>query len=96
MLAAVTRQLELLDRLAERGATTAPQERARYRIDTMRAEVADASGKVVAKHENRLGVRLSDADKVQLQQYITGCYGSLTSFNILFADEDDQFKGTGE
>jgi hypothetical protein len=33
--------------------------------------------------------------KVKLQSYITGCYGSLTSFNILFADEDDQFKGSG-
>ena len=33
--------------------------------------------------------------KAKLQTYITGCYGSLTSFNILFADEDDQFKGSG-
>ena|SRR5690349_5055361 len=33
--------------------------------------------------------------KVKLQSYITGCYGSLTSFNMLFADEQDQFKGTG-
>jgi hypothetical protein len=33
--------------------------------------------------------------KVKLQSYITGCYGSLTSFNILFADEDDKFRGTG-
>jgi hypothetical protein len=32
--------------------------------------------------------------KVKLQSYISGCYGSLTSFNILFADEDDQFKGS--
>ncbi len=31
--------------------------------------------------------------KVKLQGYISGCYGSLTSFNVLFADEDDQFKG---
>jgi hypothetical protein len=33
--------------------------------------------------------------KVRLQSYISGCYGSLTSFNVLFADEDDQFKGSG-
>jgi len=34
--------------------------------------------------------------KVKLQGYVTGCYGSLTSFNVLFADEEDQFKGAGE
>jgi hypothetical protein len=34
--------------------------------------------------------------KLKAQGYITGCYGSLTSFNILFASEDDQFKGSGE
>ena len=32
--------------------------------------------------------------KVKLQSYISGCYGSLTSFNVLFADEEDQFKGS--
>jgi hypothetical protein len=31
--------------------------------------------------------------KVKLQGYVSGCYGSLTSFNVLFADEGDQFKG---
>ena len=35
----------------------------------------------------------SEDVKVKLQAYITACYGSLTSFNVLFADEDDQFKG---
>jgi hypothetical protein len=38
---------------------------------------------------------LPDDVKVKLQSYITGCYGSLTSFNILFADEEDQFRGSG-
>jgi hypothetical protein len=33
--------------------------------------------------------------KVKLQSYISGCYGTLTSFNVLFADEEDQFKGAG-
>ena len=37
----------------------------------------------------------SEDVKVKLQGYITGCYGSLTSFNVLFADEGDQFKGSG-
>ncbi len=37
---------------------------------------------------------MPDDAKVKLQAYITGCYGSLTTFNVLFAEEDDQFKGS--
>jgi hypothetical protein len=33
--------------------------------------------------------------KVKLQGYVSGCYGSLTSFNVLFADDEDEFKGSG-
>ncbi|MCU1382009.1 MAG: hypothetical protein JWL71_706 [Acidobacteria bacterium] len=38
---------------------------------------------------------LADEAKVKIQSYISGCYGSLTSFNVLFAEESDQFKGAG-
>ncbi len=40
--------------------------------------------------------KLADEDKVQLQQYITQCYGSLTTFNVLFANRDDGFVGQKE
>ena len=39
---------------------------------------------------------LPDDQKLKIQSYITGCYGSLTSFNVLFADEADRFVGTGD
>jgi len=35
---------------------------------------------------------LSDGEKVKFQNYITRCYGSLTSFNFLFREDDDKFS----
>jgi hypothetical protein len=37
--------------------------------------------------------KLAADEKVQLQQYVTACYGSLTTFNVLFAQREDQFIG---
>jgi hypothetical protein len=37
--------------------------------------------------------KLADAEKVEMQAYVTKCYGSLTTFNVLFRDREDQFQG---
>ncbi|MDT8309374.1 MAG: hypothetical protein RQ866_07565, partial [Bacteroidales bacterium] len=40
--------------------------------------------------------KLTDEEKIDLQQYITRIYGSLTTFNILFDDKEHYFSGTGK
>jgi hypothetical protein len=37
--------------------------------------------------------KLTDVEKVEMQQYVTRCYGTLTTFNVLFREEKDKFVG---
>ena len=64
-------------------------------IDTLFHKVVMIRNRLRTLEQQVNASDLPDDVKVKLQSYVTGCYGSLTTFNVLFADEDDQFSGTG-
>ena len=64
-------------------------------VDTLFHKIVMIRNRLRTLEQQVNGMDLPDDVKVRLQGYITGCYGSLTSFNVLFADEADQFRGAG-
>jgi hypothetical protein len=62
-------------------------------VDTFFHKVVMVRNKLRTLEQQVNASALPDDEKIRLQAYITGCYGSLTTFNVLFGDEADQFRG---
>ena len=67
----------------------------RWPIETFFHKIVMVRNRLRTLEQQVNASELPDDVKVRLQAYVSGCYGTLTSFNVLFADEDDQFKGAG-
>ena len=64
-------------------------------IDKLFQKVVSVRNKLRVLEQQINASELPDDQKLKLQSHITGCYGSLTSFNVLFANDDDRFRGAG-
>lgn len=80
--------------LALRPASADLQEKT-WPIETFFHKVVMIRNRLRTLEQQVNALEIAEDVKVKMQAYITGCYGSLSSFNVLFADERDQFKGTG-
>ena len=64
-------------------------------IDTFFHKVVMLRNRLRVLEQQLNGLDVPGDVKAKMQGYITACYGSLTSFNVLFADPDDRFRGSG-
>jgi hypothetical protein len=67
----------------------------KWPIDSFFHKVVMIRNRLRSLEQQVNAAELPEDAKVKLQAYVTACYGSLTSFNVLFADEADQFRGAG-
>jgi len=65
-------------------------------IDTFFHKIVMVRDRLRVMEQRINSSKLSDEEKVNLQQYISRIYGSLTSFNVLFKYKEDHFKGEGK
>jgi len=64
-------------------------------IDSLFHKIVMIRNRLRTLEQQLNAAEIPDDLKLRLQTYISGCYGSLTSFNVLFAEEAEQFKGSG-
>ncbi len=66
----------------------------RIPIDSLFSKVVMIRDKLrVLEQKLNAHPKLAAEEKIAMQGYITGCYGSLTTFNVLFANKSDNFVG---
>jgi hypothetical protein len=67
----------------------------KWPIDSFFHKVVMIRNRLRSLEQQVNAAELPEDAKLKIQAYVTACYGSLTSFNVLFADEADEFRGAG-